>query len=37
MEVHQKGALLFYIECEKEHYKKATQLIKFLQGEYHLK
>jgi len=34
---YQKGALLFYIECEKEYYKEATQLIKFLQKEYHLK
>ncbi len=34
---YQKGALLFYIECEKEYYKEAAQLIKFLQKEYHLR
>jgi hypothetical protein len=34
---YQKGALLFYIVCEKEYYKQATRLIKFLQKEYHLK
>jgi hypothetical protein len=34
---YQKGALLYYIECEKGYYKAAAQLIKFLQKEYHLK
>jgi hypothetical protein len=33
----QKGALLFYIECEKEYGQKVIQLIKFLQKEYYLK
>jgi hypothetical protein len=34
---YQKGALLFYIECEKEYGKEAIRLIQFLQKEYHFK
>jgi hypothetical protein len=34
---YQKGALMFYIECEKEYGKKETGLIRFLQKEYGLK
>jgi hypothetical protein len=33
---YQKGALLFYMECEKEYGKKEERLIRFLQKEYHL-
>jgi len=33
---YEKGALLFYIECEKEYGRKVRSLMEFLQKEYHL-